>query len=566
MKRYLIISAVFASIISISTYAQVDIRSLENDYPALVGKYGDQVSRQTAHYIFAIDVSSFMRSNISVLMPLIEDFINALPDGDFITYIRKSSRENTGLVAGIDHLEISPANRKHLKDVLYSEFKVQEAGSDGYKMTMEIVDAITKAGRSDLVFVFMFTDFEYWTRQNGCNKNSEDWAQAKNKLQPFLTGENSKMIFPFAIFFPDIPQACNPQVADYRKELKEVFGGLSEPQSQNPGVLRSFFNQMKINILAFRLKHLVYKDLSLAQLTKPVLELHRNNILAVFQENKLVHSLPCSQGVKVTINQIPEGLADIYEVNPQISSDLSKILVISPKRIHKPIVPVIRRTKGILKFGIEPVLDCKSEFDRLNSIDNVISLNDKISFTFEEEMPTSLVFIHILPFWAAMLVVILVLFSIVLIWRKWIRPEWTFNGRSFKVSIILNGKSLPNSSKTYRRSKKEITIDASTINPVDVDKSLGNLISATGFKITVMPAKPGFLSNRPKRGTYLFAEGNNINFSIKKSVRGKPVLAQIPRPGRLYTEKASLHNGIHLIGTLTTATTKAELEIKFHSN
>ena len=76
--------------------------AVARDYPNLFEMYGvNSLEKQKAHYIFAIDVSSFMKTNLEVIKPMIKEFIKALPDGDQVTLIRKSSTENTVFVQNI---------------------------------------------------------------------------------------------------------------------------------------------------------------------------------------------------------------------------------------------------------------------------------------------------------------------------------------------------------------------------------------------------------------------------------------------------------------------------------
>jgi len=101
--------------------------AVEKDYPHLTEMYGtNELQKQKAHYIFAIDVSSFMSTNLETIKPLIKEFIKALPDGDQVTFIRKSTTENTDYVQNIKSITINDEVRRLLPQILDSDdFKTQ---------------------------------------------------------------------------------------------------------------------------------------------------------------------------------------------------------------------------------------------------------------------------------------------------------------------------------------------------------------------------------------------------------------------------------------------------------
>ena len=256
--------------------------AVKKDYPNLSEMYGmKELEKQKAHYIFAIDVSSFMSTNLQVIKPLIKEFIKALPDGDQVTFIRKSSTENTDYVQNIKSITINNEVRDLLPRILDgSDFEIQNAGSDGYAMTNKILDAIMNPMSEGLVFVFMFTDFEYWTTQNQYDKKKVDWAALVDKFKPFIdltNGDQSRVVFPYAFYFRDNEYR---QQADYRPELKEIFGSLNEPPVGEASILRAFFTNLEANALVYRLKYKVFLDMAKVNLSSNLVLTEDDEIVA----------------------------------------------------------------------------------------------------------------------------------------------------------------------------------------------------------------------------------------------------------------------------------------------
>ena len=55
-------------------------------------------------------------------------------------------------------------------------------GSDGFTTARLILDAINTVGSNELTFIYLLTDFEYWTHANHYDKNKEDWKSLLNKV------------------------------------------------------------------------------------------------------------------------------------------------------------------------------------------------------------------------------------------------------------------------------------------------------------------------------------------------------------------------------------------------
>lgn len=81
----LILLGLFSEFIYSQT--QSSLNYLENTFPKLTNLFRDDIDNCHAHYIFAIDVSGSMDVHESTMVPLLKNFIQALPNGDKVTII-----------------------------------------------------------------------------------------------------------------------------------------------------------------------------------------------------------------------------------------------------------------------------------------------------------------------------------------------------------------------------------------------------------------------------------------------------------------------------------------------
>ncbi len=387
-------------------------RVVKDDYPKLMALYenqGHKLSDQRAHYIFAIDVSSFMRTNLAIIKPMIEEFINALPDGDQVTFIRKSSTDNTDYVGGIRSMSVNASTRNTLIRTLHSDaFSIQDAGSDGFAMTNKILDAIVNPMSEGLVFVFMFTDFEYWTHENGYDKQRENWQVLHDKLAPFLNsaqGDQSRVIFPYAVYFKDNEYR---EVADYRPELVNIFGSLNQPPSGDANVLRTFFHSMEANALVFRLKYLIYHDLLSMEMQSNLFMTDDDSICTIVQDTSSVIAPMCTK-YTFNITEAPDCLDRIFTPIRAEKYDFgSSALIYTKNSRFNPILPYFTNLGGVLQYEIIPLCDeYENELNMLNALDNSVALDYHRAFSFQKTLPEKTYFLHCLPAWLDILILLI---------------------------------------------------------------------------------------------------------------------------------------------------------------
>lgn len=264
MRNLLKITIAFCVFMSaFSAYAQNSAKeSMKADYPMLMQKYGDLLEEQHAHYIFAVDVSSSMLQYESTVKENFLAFVAAIPDGDQVTLIRMADKAHTDFVSGMYKcITLNGQVRNDLKNVIYSnQFDFlhtghPQDGSDGYKMAELVVEAINTIGSNDLTFVYMFTDFEYWTREYRYEPSKEDWAALKSKMPQQKQFSICKYGLELNFNNPNLRKH-----AIIKRQLDDVFGVIDYQTVSSAAVLSQWFNHTIANVMAVKLNSLVKRD------------------------------------------------------------------------------------------------------------------------------------------------------------------------------------------------------------------------------------------------------------------------------------------------------------------
>jgi hypothetical protein len=298
----------------ISTFAinaQSPEHLVKKDFPKLYAKYGNSLKQQKARYVFAIDISNSMKADESAVKTNIKNFISALPEGDFVTIIQKCGTSETDFI-----FSNQPVNST-TKNTIFNyidAIKFDKIGSDGFKMTDKIIEALNQTGSSDdMKYVFMFTDFEYWTKKNQFNKNVENWKSLKNKFEQTQKG-NFVSVTGLRLALSQGVQGS----AVYETELKDIFGKVDILPSPNPIFLATWFNNTKANILRDRLTYVTEKLAKKEKQTIALSTKSENGKPAIILANNSIFQ-------KVTLTDASQKeVNDIYNSRPLIGPFTSK--------------------------------------------------------------------------------------------------------------------------------------------------------------------------------------------------------------------------------------------------
>ena len=167
-KGLLSLLLLLVALVTSATAQNNDLTNLRRDFPLLTERYADRLESRTAHYIFAIDISNSMKQYEQTVRNSLISFVNAVPDGDQISIIVMADKQNTDFLDNIQCASLNSEVRSAIVDALRSpRFTFSKDGSDGYTMTSRVLEAMNSVGSSDLTFIYMLTDFQYWTHDHG---------------------------------------------------------------------------------------------------------------------------------------------------------------------------------------------------------------------------------------------------------------------------------------------------------------------------------------------------------------------------------------------------------------
>lgn len=234
------------------------LAAMQKDYPGLMALYGDRIASQKAHYVFVVDVSSSMRPYEAVVKSNFLQFLDAVPDGDQVSLVRMSDEKHTGFVGLLKCTPLDASTRTSIREVVngltFNKNGAPEDGSDGYTMAKCVIDAINVVGSNDLTFVYMLTDFEYWTHKNGYDKGREDWAA----LTALLPESKVKGMCKYGIELTT--GATLKQSAIFKNELDRIFGPVEYQAVGSAALLANWFSHVATGVMSVKLNSLLKED------------------------------------------------------------------------------------------------------------------------------------------------------------------------------------------------------------------------------------------------------------------------------------------------------------------
>ena len=231
---------------------------MERDYPLLMQRYGDRIESQKAHYIFVVDVSSSMLPYEAVVRNNFLQFLQAVPDEDQVSLIKMSDENNTGFVGLLKCVTLKPDVRNSIREVVngfsFNRPRSPQDGSDGFSMAKCVLEAINVVGSNDLTFVYMLTDFEYWTHANRYKKNAENWASLEGKLPEGKLDGMCK-------YGIELNAGSNlNQAAIFKPELDKIFGKVEYQSVGSAALLSNWFTHVATGVMAVKLNRLLKED------------------------------------------------------------------------------------------------------------------------------------------------------------------------------------------------------------------------------------------------------------------------------------------------------------------
>jgi len=253
MRTFSIISILLILIVPFFNLSAqtLELQRLRSDYPKSTQRF--PLGKQSATYVFAVDFSSSMRGLEREVKQSLQLFINSLPDGDRITLIKEGETASTDYIY-IPNAVISSESKRAIINN-FNNVPFNENGSDGYKLAEKIIEAIDQTGGNELIYIFIFTDFEYYTRLNGYNKVNCDW----NKLvRKYTSIQKGRKIIKIGL---ELPAVNLRPAAIFKSDLDIVFQGVNYFRIVDGNSLSNWFADTRANILRDRLKFIVEKKI-----------------------------------------------------------------------------------------------------------------------------------------------------------------------------------------------------------------------------------------------------------------------------------------------------------------
>ena len=193
MKNQIFIAIIISFLFNILAIAQQEgIDALKKDYPQLMEKFGHELENQRADYYFLVDVSGTMYKYKDIVVPALQEFFRPMQTGDYVSVIKfggeaKNDIGSQGMVNDdirnslieyVPNLYRRPDNP--LQRELYFRY------TDLEEMLLYLRKELRQAGRNNLKFIFIITDFIH--DPTASKKGNEDW----DAIQRMLKNEQSE--------------------------------------------------------------------------------------------------------------------------------------------------------------------------------------------------------------------------------------------------------------------------------------------------------------------------------------------------------------------------------------
>lgn len=270
MKRL----ALFVSVLLISAETllaqDTGLAFVKKQYPQLSTMFQKELISEHATYTFAIDVSGTMNKYSGIVVPALESFVEALPNGDFVRIIRfgttAKGSENGYLGT------ISPKLKGDLNTAikqLYSnsnDDRAFRAHTDIPAVMAEISSALMNS-ENNMNFVFILTDFRNDQTSGGEHLiTSKDLESIYYDLEPAASGKNGRII---ALRLPvdtNAPGYCLEQLKSNVFDKEEVDLDYEMQDITSEDALSSWFDELKKQIMVERLRTIVSAENKVADI------------------------------------------------------------------------------------------------------------------------------------------------------------------------------------------------------------------------------------------------------------------------------------------------------------
>lgn len=459
-------------------------RAMQKDYPGLMALYGDRISEQKAHYIFVVDVSSSMLPYEETVKGNFLKFLNAVPDGDQVTLIKMSDESHTGFVGLLKCTPLDPSTRASIREVVTTNLRFNrngssEDGSDGFTMAKCVIDAINVVGSNDLTFVYMLTDFEYWTHKYRYEKGREDWASLESRLPKAKISGMCK-------YGIELNTGNNlRQEAIFKDELDRIFGKVEYQAVGSASLLSNWFSHVATGVMSVKLNSLLKADWQeMTESVRPSVDISGGDVRMRLDATET----PLVNGVDVTFRT-----DNPYFLTSETTGTFPGQLTVGRLElpaVQKSLLPGYLQIGGqTFEADIALQSPYSDEINRLQGVCGEVAGRDdalRLLITESGTLPPARVWNSVLPVWAWLLLLVLLLiimasfiyeYALIRLNRKWnvsvkaSSPDGgisRFNGEDLKTPFsfgpadsALQVKGAPWAIKVYTKRHNPLTFKKS---------------------------------------------------------------------------------------------------------
>lgn len=262
MKKLLLVLASLMAACVLGHAQDTGLEFVKKQYPQLSQMFQKELISEHATYTFAIDVSGTMKKYSEIVVPALNSFVDALPNGDYVRVIRfgttakgsengylgtVSDKLKNDLHRGINQLYTNPNDDRPFR-----------AHTD-IPAVMEAISSALSNSENAMNFVFILTDFRNDQTAGGEHKiTSSDLEKIYYDLEPAATGKHGRII---ALRLPVDVNAkgyCLDQLKD--NVFSKVALDYEMQDITSEDALSSWFDELKKQIMVERLRTIVSEE------------------------------------------------------------------------------------------------------------------------------------------------------------------------------------------------------------------------------------------------------------------------------------------------------------------
>ena len=255
--------------LNIAVAQDTGLEFVKKQYPQLSDMFKKELVSEHATYTFAIDVSGTMNKFSGIVIPALNSFVEALPNGDYVRIIRfgttAKGSENGYLGTISENLK---GDLKKAIGQLYTntnDDKAFRAHTDIPAVMKEISSALQNS-ENNMNFVFILTDFRNDQISGGEHKiTSKDLETIYYDLEPAATGKNGRIV---ALRLPVDVNAtgyCLDQLKSAAFDKVALDYEMQDITSED--ALSSWFEELKKQIMVERLRTIVSAENKVADIS-----------------------------------------------------------------------------------------------------------------------------------------------------------------------------------------------------------------------------------------------------------------------------------------------------------